>query len=156
MAGAPSNLPLMETPVLIIGSSMVGMTLSALLAMKGISNCLTIEKHSSTAIHPRAALFHPRTMQIYRELGLYDAMKTESYKHCDEHAGLHAVETLAGRSQGTWMKDINEGLEDISPTSRLFLTQQMFEPLLREHAVEHGARLRFSTELVDFSQDERA
>ncbi|TKA57587.1 hypothetical protein B0A55_13147 [Friedmanniomyces simplex] len=132
---------------------MVGMTLSALLAKHGIPDCLTIEKHSSTAIHPRAALFHPRTMQIYRELGLYDAMKTESYKHYDEHAGLHAVETLAGRSLGTWMSDINEGLEDISPTSRLFLTQQMFEPLLREHASGHGARLRFSTELVDFSQD---
>ncbi|KAK0930512.1 hypothetical protein LTR29_016662 [Friedmanniomyces endolithicus] len=153
MARAPSSISVLETPVLIIGSSMVGMTLSALLAQKGISDCLTIEKHSSTAIHPRAALFHPRTMQIYRELGLYDAMKTESYKHYDKHAGLHAVETLAGKSLGTWMKDINEGLEEISPTSRLFLTQQMFEPLLREHAVRHGARLRFSTELVDFTQD---
>ncbi|KAK0287961.1 hypothetical protein LTR35_003433 [Friedmanniomyces endolithicus] len=153
MAQAPSDMPVLETPVLIIGSSMVGMTLSALLAQKGISDCLTIEKHSSTAIHPRAALFHPRTMQIYRELGLYDVMKTESYKHYDKHAGLHAVETLAGKSLGTWMKDINEGLEEISPTSRLFLTQQMFEPLLRDHAVQHGARLRFSTELVDFEQD---
>ncbi|KAK0865803.1 hypothetical protein LTS02_005095 [Friedmanniomyces endolithicus] len=153
MAPASSDISVLETPVLIIGSSMVGMTLSALLAQKGISDCLTIEKHSSTAIHPRAALFHPRTMQIYRELGLYDAMKTESYKHYDKHAGLHAVETLAGKSLGTWMKDMNEGLEEISPTSRLFLTQQMFEPLLREHAVKHGARLRFSTELVDFTQD---
>ncbi|KAK4901213.1 hypothetical protein LTR27_001770 [Elasticomyces elasticus] len=153
MAAQLDNNPVLETPVLIIGSSMVGMTLSALLAKHGIADCLTIEKHSSTAIHPRAALFHPRTMLIYRELGLYEAMKAESYKHYNELAGLYTVETLAAQDFGTWMKDINEGLEDISPTPRMFLTQQMFEPLLREHATTHGARLQFSTELVDFQQD---
>lgn len=154
MASDIAGIPVVEAPVLIIGSSMTGMTLSALLAKHGISDCITVEKHASTAIHPRAALFHPKTMQIYRELGLYDQMASESAKYYDEHAGLHAVETLAGKKLGTWMEDINEGLEDISPVSRMFLTQQMFEPLLRKHAVEHGASLRFSTELVEFEQDE--
>lgn len=135
---------------------MVGMTLAALLAKHGVRDCITVEKHSSTAIHPRAALFHPRTMQIYRELGLYDAMQIESFKHYDEHAGVHAVERLAGRSLQTWMADINEGIENVSPTSRMFLTQQMFEPLLRQHALEHGTILKFSTELVDFQQDEES
>jgi len=148
-----AGIPIVEAPVLIIGSSMVGMTLSALLAKQGVRGCITVEKHASTAIHPRAALFHPRTMQIYRELGLYEQMKQESAKHYDEHAGLHAVESLAGKTLGTWMKDINEGLEHISPTSRLFLTQQMFEPLLRDLATSKGADLRFNTELVDFQQD---
>ena len=158
MAAEAAGIPVVETPVLIIGSSMVGMTLSALLGKFGIRDCITVEKHASTAIHPRAALFHPRTMQIYRELGLYERMKEESYRHYDKHAGLHDVESLAatlkGGRVGTWMKDINEWIENISPTSRLFLTQQMFEPLLRDHATEHGADLRFSTELVDFQQDE--
>ncbi|EME40535.1 hypothetical protein DOTSEDRAFT_136948, partial [Dothistroma septosporum NZE10] len=149
-----AGIPIVETPVLVVGSSMVGMTLSALLAKHGVRDCITIERHSSTAIHPRAALFHPRTMQIYRELGLYDQMYNESLKHYDEHAGLHAVESLAGKKLGTWMADINQWIENISPTSRLFLTQQMFEPLLRQHAVDNGAILRFSTELVDFQQDE--
>jgi 2-polyprenyl-6-methoxyphenol hydroxylase-like FAD-dependent oxidoreductase len=130
------GMPIIETPVLIIGSSMVGMTLSALLAKHGIRDCITIERHPSTAIHPRAALFHPRTMQIYRELGLYDKMYAESLKHYDKNAGLHIVETLAGKHLGTYMKDINEWIEDISPTHRLFLTQQMFEPLLRQRAIE--------------------
>lgn len=148
------GMPIIETPVLIIGSSMVGMTLSTLLAKHGIRDCITIERHSSTAIHPRAALFHPRTMQIYRELGLYQEMYAESLKHYDEHAGLHIVETLAGTHLGTYMKDINDGIENISPTHRLFLTQQMFEPLLRQHAIGNGAVLRFSTELVDFQHDQ--
>jgi 2-polyprenyl-6-methoxyphenol hydroxylase-like FAD-dependent oxidoreductase len=153
-----SGIPIDETPVLIVGSSMVGMTLSALLAKHGIRNCIAIEKHAGTAIHPRAALFHPRTMQIYRELGLYEQMKDESAKHYDQHAGLYNVETLADGLEGgkieTFMADINEGLEDISPTSRLFLTQQLFEPLLRKHALEHGASLRFSTKLLDFQQND--
>lgn len=154
MARETAGIPVIEAPVLIVGSSMTGMTLSALLAKHGIRDSITVEKHASTAIHPRAALFHPKTMQIYRELGLYDQMAAESAKYYDEHAGLHAVETLAGKKLGTWMEDINEGLADISPVGRMFLTQQMFEPLLRRHAVGHGASLRFSTELVEFEQDE--
>ncbi|KAK4618569.1 4-methyl-5-nitrocatechol 5-monooxygenase [Fulvia fulva] len=149
-----AGIPIVEMPVLVVGSSMVGMTLSALLAKHGVRDCITIERHSSTAIHPRAALFHPRTMQIYRELGMYDQMYNESLKHYDEHAGLHAVESLAGKELGTWMADINQWIENISPTSRLFLTQQMFEPLLRQHAIDNGALLRLSTELLGFQQDE--
>ncbi|KAK5115112.1 hypothetical protein LTR62_001809 [Meristemomyces frigidus] len=147
------GIPVVDTPVLIIGSSMVGMTLSALLAKHGIRDCITVEKHSGTAVHPRAALFHPRTLLIYRELGLYDQMAAESVKYYDEHAGLHAVETLAGKKLGTWMKDINDGLEGLGPTGRMFLTQQMFEPHLRSSATAHGASLRFSTELLQFQQD---
>lgn len=36
---------------------------------------------------------------------------------------------------------------------RLFLTQQMFEPILRKKVVEEGGDLRFSSELIDFQQD---
>lgn len=56
------GIPIEHTPVLIVGGSMVGMTLSALLASHHVSGCVTVEKHNSTAIHPRAALFH-RTFQ---------------------------------------------------------------------------------------------
>ena len=36
---------------------------------------------------------------------------------------------------------------------RLFLTQDMFEPILRKKVAEEGGDLRFSTELIDFQQD---
>lgn len=150
---ATNSIPIETTPVLIIGSSMVGMTLSALLAKHGVRGCITVEKHSSTAIHPRAALFHPRTMQIYRELDLFDTMVAESAKHYDQHAGIVDIESLAGKFNGTWMKNMNEGIENLSPVVRLFLTQQMFEPLLRDSARAGGADLRFSTEMVGFSAD---
>lgn len=53
-----TGMSIQHVPVLIVGSSMVGMTLSVLLAKHGLEGCMTVEKHASTAIHPRAAYFH--------------------------------------------------------------------------------------------------
>lgn len=147
-----NGVPVQHTPVLIVGASMVGMTLATLLTKHGVA-CVAAEKHASTAIHPRAAYFHPRTMQIYRELGLYEAMVKESAKHYDQHASIVDVESLAGKLQNVWLKNVNEGIENLSPTMRLFLTQQMFEPILREKATADGADIRFSTEMVSFQPD---
>jgi len=47
-------------------------------------------------------------MEIYRELGLYEEMRTESAKYYDENAGIVDVESLAGRFIQTWMKNMNE------------------------------------------------
>ncbi|KAH8800330.1 4-methyl-5-nitrocatechol monooxygenase [Xylogone sp. PMI_703] len=147
------DIPVEKTQVLVVGASMVGMSLAALLAKHGITQCIAIEKHASTAIHPRAALFHPRTMQIYRELGLYDSMLEESLKHYDSHAGVFDLESLAGKFRGTWMANMNEGIESLSPVMRLYLTQQMFEPILRDKVISEGVDLRFSTEMLSFSPD---
>lgn len=149
----PPELPFEEVPVLIVGGSLVGLTLAALLAQHGIEGCLTVEKHSSTAIHPRATVMMPRTMQVFRELGLYDTMLKESLKYYDEHTCIITIESLAGKLLHKWMEDVNEGIENVSATRRVFLTQQALEPLLRAKAKELGATLRFSTEMVDFNQD---
>ncbi len=147
-----NGITVQHTPVLIIGASMVGMTLATLLAKHGVP-CIAVERHASTAIHPRAALFHPRTMQIYRELGLYDSMMRESAKHYDQHASIVDVDYLAGKVQNVWLKNMNEGIDNLSPTMRIFLTQQMFEPILREKATADGADVRFSTEMISFQPD---
>lgn len=55
MPGVPEP-PIEETPVLIVGGSLVGLTLAALLGKYGVQGCITVEKHSTTAIHPRAAV----------------------------------------------------------------------------------------------------
>ena len=153
-----AGIAVVETPVLVVGSSMVGMTLSALLAKYGVRECITVDRHASTAIHARAALFQPRSMQIYREMGLYEQMEQASHEQYDIRTGLFHAETLAsilnGGKVGTFLKDINEGIENISPTSRLFLEQRMFEPLLKKHAMVNGADLKFSSEVIDFQQDE--
>ncbi|KAH8646863.1 FAD binding domain-containing protein [Xylariales sp. PMI_506] len=142
-----------EVPVLIVGASIVGLTLTALLAHHGLEGCLTVEKHTSTAIHPRATLMMPRTMQAFKELGLYEIMQSESLKYYDEKTCIVVIESLAGKLLYYYLDDVNEGIEEVSATKRLFLTQQALEPLLRAKTKELGAEIQFSIEMIDFTQD---
>ena len=102
------------------------------------------------------------------EPGLYDAMGQEAARHYDEHANMSDVEPLAGCFLESVMKILNgvrippkprhahcslQAIESISPTIRLFVTQQMFEPILRQKVAEEGGDPRFSSELIDFQQD---
>lgn len=94
----------------------------------------------------------PRSMQVYRELGLYNELRAESQKHYDERAGVFEAESLAGNIKRTFLANINDGIENISPVMRLFLEQWKFEPILRRKAIAMGSDLRYFTELVDFHQ----
>ena len=58
-------------PVLVVGGSLVGLTTSVLLAKHGVPH-LVVESHVGTAIHPRAASFHQRTMEILRSVDLQE------------------------------------------------------------------------------------
>jgi len=62
-------MPARHTPVLVVGGSLIVLSTSALLARHGVPHLL-VESHVGTAIHPRAASFHQRTMEIFRSLGL--------------------------------------------------------------------------------------
>jgi 2-polyprenyl-6-methoxyphenol hydroxylase-like FAD-dependent oxidoreductase len=63
-----------EVPVLVIGGSLVGLTTSVLLASHGVQHML-IERHRGTSIHPRAASLHQRTMEVFRSVGLQQAVE---------------------------------------------------------------------------------
>jgi 2-polyprenyl-6-methoxyphenol hydroxylase-like FAD-dependent oxidoreductase len=47
---------------------------------------------------------------------------------------------------------MNEGVRDLSPTERLFITQQALEPMIKRRAEEWGQELRFGTEVVSIEQ----
>jgi putative polyketide hydroxylase len=64
-----------------------------------------------------------------------------------------AVETLAGKELAWFIANLNEGVRDVSPSSRIFITQSLLEPLLKSRAEELGAQLRFSTEMISFEED---
>ncbi|WP_397473902.1 FAD-dependent monooxygenase [Pusillimonas sp.] len=143
---------MIHTDVLVIGGSLVGLSAAAMLAHHGVQ-CLAVERHQGTAIHPRAGHFHLRTLEAFRAIGLEDAVRRTSEAQFDPDGGINAVESLAGEEIAHYIVNLNEGVERYSPSRRLFLTQQSLEPLLRERAQELGAQLRYSTELVAFEQD---
>lgn len=103
---------------------------------------------------PRAASFHQRTLEIFRSVGLQDAVEKAAAKEFVQDGAINSVDTLGGLELASFYQSFNEGVEELSPTRRLFITQIGLEPVLRERAVELGGELRFSTELTHFSQDE--
>lgn len=140
-----------RTPVLIVGGSLVGLATSALLGAQGVAS-LVVERHSGTAIHPRAASFHQRTMEIFRGLGIDEKVEEAANLEFVQQGAIMAVETLAGKELAYFQENYNAGVEHLSATPRLFITQIGLEPILRDRARELGADIRFNTELVDFSE----
>jgi len=146
-------MPDEEIPVLIIGGSLVGLTTAMLLGHHGVPS-LSVERHAGTAIHPRAGHFQLRTMETIRQMGLEQRVRTKSLETYSATGGIIAVESLAGRELGTYVKELNEGVEGFSPTVRVFINQDVLEPILRERALELGATLRNRTEAAALDQDD--
>ena len=141
-----------DIPVLIVGGSMVGLAAALFLNAHGVAT-LSVERHAGTAIHPRAGHFHLRTLELLRQVGLEPAAIAASREQFGSGGGINAVESLAGREIAQYIADLNEGVAAVSPSRRMFLSQQRLEPLLRRRAEALGATLRFNTELVSFEQD---
>jgi 2-polyprenyl-6-methoxyphenol hydroxylase-like FAD-dependent oxidoreductase len=142
-----------QVPVLIVGGSLVGLTTAMLLGHHGV-HALSVERHAGTAIHPRAGHFQLRTMELLRQLGLEQKVRTKSLETYSATGGIVAVESLAGRELATYVKELNEGVEGFSPTVRVFINQDALEPILRERAIELGATVRNRTEAVGLDQDD--
>ena len=142
-----------EVPVLIVGGSLVGLSASVALASHGVRN-LVVERHRGTAIHPRAAMFHQRTTEIFRELGVLEEVEQAAEREFLQNGAIMAVESLGGKELVYFQENVNEGVEHLSPAPRLFITQIGLEPILRERAAALGAEHRFAAEVVDFEQDD--
>src|SRR4051812_43102800 len=126
---------MIEADVLVVGGSLVGMTTAMLLAHQGVRT-LCVEHHGGSAIHPRAALVTQRSMEILREVGLEQEIRQTSETQFSQDGAIMAVETLAGKELAWFITNINEGVRDLSPTVRLFITQKLLEPLMQKKAAE--------------------
>jgi len=141
-----------DTPVLIAGGSLVGLTTASLLGSQGVPS-IVVERHGGTAIHPRAAFVLQRSMEVMRGIGLEDAIRERSAERFDQDAAIMAVVSLAGEEIAWYLPKLNDGVRDLSASERLLASQIAIEPLLAQRAQEVGADVRFGTEFVDFEQD---
>ena len=140
-----------DVPVLIAGGSLVGLSTALFLGSHTGPPSLVVERHPGTAIHPRAAAFQPAHVELYR------ARRTPGGGRLATRPSASSSRTgrscrssrSAGRSSSTTSATINDGVEGLSPSPRLFITQIGLEPIIRTRAEELGARLEYSTELVD-------
>ena len=141
-----------DVPVLIVGGSLVGLSAALFLRWHGV-DVLAVERHAGTAINARAGHFHLRTVEILRSAGLEDAVRRKSQEQYPPDGGINNVESLAGREIANYFPNLNAGVDEFSPTVRLFINQDALEPILRVRAAELGARLRYRTECTSLEQD---
>ena len=145
-------MPDIEVPVLVVGGSLVGMSSAMLLGHYGVRS-LVVEHHRGTAIHPRAAQITQRTMEIFRTVGVEQIVRRKSAEQFVQDGAIMGVESLAGKEVAYYIANLNEGIRDLSPCERVFISQSLLEPLLKQRAEELGAELRFATEMTSFEQD---
>jgi 2-polyprenyl-6-methoxyphenol hydroxylase-like FAD-dependent oxidoreductase len=141
-----------DVPVLIVGGSLVGLSAALFLRWHGV-DVLAVERHAGTAINARAGHFHLRTVEILRSAGLENAVRRKSEEQYPPDGGINNVESLAGREIANYFPNLNAGVDEFSPTVRLFINQDALEPILRARATELGARLRYRAECTSLEQD---
>ena len=138
--------------VLIVGGSLVGLSTAVLLRLHGV-DCLVVERHTGTAIHPRAGHFQLRTVEILRSAGVEESVRRKGEEVYHPDGGINNVESLAGREIASYFPNLNAGVAEFSPTVRLFINQDDLEPILRSRAEGLGAELRYRTECASLEQD---
>lgn len=90
---------MLETDVLVVGGSLVGLSASVFLANHGVE-CHTVERHAGTSIHPRARAYTARTMELYRSVGL--AEDIEETGTLDESLGV-MMTSPGSLADGDWV-----------------------------------------------------
>jgi 2-polyprenyl-6-methoxyphenol hydroxylase-like FAD-dependent oxidoreductase len=68
----------LDTQVLIVGAGPVGLTLANDLGRRGI-RCVLIERNEAPLGYPKMERCNPRTMEIFRRLGLADRIRAAGY-----------------------------------------------------------------------------
>lgn len=141
-----------DYPVLIAGGGLVGLSTAMFLAQQGIAS-LAIEKLRGGSPVPRAAHFHLRTLEVFRQAGIEDEVIAQSNEEFLPEGAIIAMDCLAGRKLADIIGSLNAGVEDVSPCKRLFITQPGLEPILKRRAEKAGARVLKGHEIVAVAQD---
>ena len=141
-----------EAPVLIAGGGLTGLAMASFLAQQGIRS-ITVERLKESSPLPRAAFFHMRTMEMFRELGIEARVRQESAKEFVPDGALIAMDCVSGRKLADIISNLNEGVDAVSPCHRWFLNQPSLEPILREQARAAGAEILQGTEVTGLRQD---
>jgi 2-polyprenyl-6-methoxyphenol hydroxylase-like FAD-dependent oxidoreductase len=140
-----------EIPVLIVGGSLVGLSTALFLAHHGVPS-LSVERHSGTAIHPRAGHFQLRTLELLRTVGLEEIVRRTSEESYFPNGGISAMESVRTGEIAVYVGDLNDGVQEFSPSRRLFVAQDALEPILRERATELGATVRYGAEVASVQE----
>jgi putative polyketide hydroxylase len=144
-----------STQVLVIGGGPVGLSTALHLDQQGV-DCVLVEKHPSTATHPKASYFNVRTMEILRQLGAAD----DVYATALMPTGVSFYTRLCGYKLGVLgaadYPDHVERVRRSTASPGCISSQVVLEAILKRHceAAAH-VTLLFHHEKTAIEQDER-
>ncbi len=132
-----------DCDALIVGAGPTGLVLALWLTKLG-ARARIIDKTSASGTTSRAPAVQARTLELYRQLGLAEAVVEKAHK-------VPAVNlwTRGERRARIALEDVGAGLTPY-PAMRIF-PQDEHERLLIEHLLDLGVSVERETELVGFS-----
>lgn len=150
----PMPTSVTTTPVLIAGGGLVGLSAALFLQRLDVPFIL-VEKNTGVSPLPRARGIHLRTMELFRQAGVEDAVT-------DAAAGAWRQGAFGGARRGRTLVDaqpvidiaaMQSKLAAIAPSPSRFTAcpQTLIEPVLRRHVEARGGDVRFGHTLVSFS-----
>jgi 2,4-dichlorophenol 6-monooxygenase len=145
---------LIETDVLIAGCGPAGLTAAVALAREGV-RVIAITKYAQLAPTPRAHCTNQRSFEIFRDFGIEGQamVSARSYTQMPNFTYLRSLSGVEfARMKGLQLGD--EANINASPCRMADLPQNILEPMLLTAATQHGAQVRFQSELTTFDQDD--
>jgi putative polyketide hydroxylase len=139
-----------DCEVLVVGGGLTGLSCAMFLAWHGV-DCVLVERHPDLLRHPRQRSQVPRTLELFRQVGLEERIQAArvDFAGPSEYVAVRAA-TLAGEHTRLDQQDDALRSAAFSPCTGTPIDQDVVEDLLRTRARELGARIHFGTELRDF------
>ncbi|MFF8595821.1 FAD-dependent oxidoreductase [Streptomyces sp. NPDC015220] len=138
----------MNTDVLIVGAGPTGLALGVDLARRGV-DALVVERAQSLFPGSRGKGFQPRTMEVFDDLGVLDAIRAAG--------GTYPVGMIWKDGRRAGERRMFEPLpvsEDTPYTEPWMVPQWRTQEILRARLEELGGEVAFGREVVGVAQDE--
>ncbi|WP_407147095.1 FAD-dependent monooxygenase [Bradyrhizobium sp. ORS 86] len=138
-----------RTSIMIVGGGPVGLAMGLLLDRFGI-DAIIVEKSPTTTDHPKSRGCWVRTMEIFRQWGIEQAIRDRGLQ--DSSDMFVQVESIAGREISRSRPEPNLGQ---TPAWKSLVAQDAVEEEIYK-VIEHSnlVQVHFSTEFVGFEEAE--